>query len=422
MKFSTALAFICIVASTAAHLGVEKAPVIEFATALDAFIYLFPLKKSYEAEYKTGGSYNTFRHDRQLTNASSALIVSPNTDTLYSSAWLDLTDGPLYLHVPDTKGRYYVLEFLDYYQNAFTSVGHRNTGTEATCFLVRGPGQRDVTCDACKEMIDAPTPLVWIVGRTLVDGESDLPAVWAVQDGYIISTTPPCENDIMNPPPIKSEAHERDEMKEPFVPSPSTPLLDYVNYFVEVAAKYRKCPPPENQRLEKFLLASIGITLNKDFDPFTLPFTQRLVLAAAAKNGYSLIKKAEGMSSVTMESNNGWHYTTHIGSYGRDYLTRAVISDKFIAANAPEDALYFLREQDSTNQPLSSGRYVIKVASQPIPARAFWSITLYNQSSFFFVDNPINRYAIRDRTEGLVRDEDGGFTIYIQPDAPSTPV
>ena len=83
---------------------------------------------------------NLFSHSRQLLGPAVRRVVTPNNDTLYTNAWLDLSDGPLLIYAPDTGSRYYVLGFLDFYTNPFAYSGTRSTGTHAQTLFVHGPG------------------------------------------------------------------------------------------------------------------------------------------------------------------------------------------------------------------------------------------------------------------------------------------
>ncbi|MGO8608994.1 DUF1254 domain-containing protein, partial [Rhizobium johnstonii] len=91
--------------------------------------------------------------------------VRSNFDTLYSIAWLDLTTEPLVISEPDTAGRYYPLPMLDMWTDVFASPGWRTTGTAAGQFLVTPPGWTWTVPDGVTRLA-APTPYVWIIGRT----------------------------------------------------------------------------------------------------------------------------------------------------------------------------------------------------------------------------------------------------------------
>ena len=136
---------------------------------------------------------NTFVHARQLLRAGGSRVVTPNHDTLYTNAWLDLGAGPLVIDVPDTAGRYYVLGLLDFYTNPFAHLGQRLTGTRARAFVIVPPGwqgELPAAFDAPGARIQAPTRWLWVIGRILVDGPHDVAAVNALQDGFPLAPHP----------------------------------------------------------------------------------------------------------------------------------------------------------------------------------------------------------------------------------------
>jgi hypothetical protein len=129
---------------------------------------------------------NAFANVRAYPTADMKVVVRPNFDTLYSSAWLDLTKEPVIVSVPNTHGRYYLLPMLDMWTDVFASPGWRTTGTQAANFLVAPPGWTGSVPDGVTR-IDAPTPYVWIIGRTKTDGPADYAAVNAIQSNLKIT-------------------------------------------------------------------------------------------------------------------------------------------------------------------------------------------------------------------------------------------
>jgi hypothetical protein len=166
-----------------------------YAIAMEAFLYLYPLvlmdtTRRQATNIAAGqlmgrGPMNTFTHVRQFPPADFRDVVRPNFDTLYSIAWLDLTNEPMVLTVPDTQGRYYLLPMLDMWTDVFASVGKRTTGTGAGSFVIVPSGWRGEISEGLQR-IYAPTPFVWIIGRTQTNGPEDYAAVHQVQNGYTL--------------------------------------------------------------------------------------------------------------------------------------------------------------------------------------------------------------------------------------------
>jgi hypothetical protein len=176
-----------------------------YAIGVDAYIYFYSLVTmdvtrkqitNVEPGKGFGGPMNSFVNIPEYPTADVKVVVRPNFDTLYSSGWLDLIKEPVIVSVPDTGGRYYLLPMLDMWTDVFASPGWRTTGTGAGNFIVVPPGWRPELRDRRNEElklpkdtqhIDAPTPYVWIIGRTKTDGPQDYGAVHKIQAGYKIT-------------------------------------------------------------------------------------------------------------------------------------------------------------------------------------------------------------------------------------------
>src|SRR5215475_15789138 len=164
---------------------------------------------------------NTFANIPAYPTADMRVVVRPNFDTLYSSAWLDLTKEPVIVSVPDTTGRFYLLPMLDMWTDVFASPGWRTTGTQAGDFIIIPPGWRPDLRDRLTEKfklpkdmqrIDAPTPYVWIIGRTKTDGPQDYEAVHKIQAGYKVT---PLSDWGKAPRPVEAKIDPTVDMKTP---------------------------------------------------------------------------------------------------------------------------------------------------------------------------------------------------------------
>jgi len=184
----------CAVAFTTTGTQAQDVSAAEaWAIAQEAYIYFYPLvimdvSRKHFTNIGAGkmfarGPMNTFSHARTFPPATFRGATHANFDTLYSVGWLDLTREPVVISVPDTHGRYYLLQLLDMWTDSFAGVGKRTAGTGTGDFVVVGPGWQGELPHGLQR-INAPTPFVWVIGRTRTDGPQDYDAVHKVQDGY----------------------------------------------------------------------------------------------------------------------------------------------------------------------------------------------------------------------------------------------
>ena len=129
---------------------------------------------------------NQFIHGDRLVTHQFRRVVRANNDVLYSSAWLDLSDEPIVLHVPDMQDRYYCFQMLDNWTYNFAYVGRRTTGTKEGNFAIVGPGWEGTLPKNVKR-IDAPTNTVWLIGRTLVKSQQEVEEVHALTKQFTLT-------------------------------------------------------------------------------------------------------------------------------------------------------------------------------------------------------------------------------------------
>jgi hypothetical protein len=376
----------------------------------EAYVYLYPLVTMQISQRQTinlvegsrpgFGPPNVFHHLRTFPPADFRAVVRPNFDTLYSNAWLDLTNGPLRLHVPDTQDRYYMLPMLDMWTDVFATVGKRTTGTGEGDFIIVGP---DYSGDlpAGLPVITAPTPYAWIIGRTQTNGPSDYAAVHAMQDGYTLT------------PLGKPVAHE----VEPDLDT-TTEALALVNdmsamkFFAYAAEALKVIPPHATDFSLLARIAQLGIVPGQPFD--ASQFSQQEIgeieaAATAAREAVTAGVRALGKMV------NGWTVATDsIGVYGNYYFKRAVVAMGGLGANPPEDAIYPILSADADGEPLKGEQdYILHFdADQLPPVAAFWSVTMYDAEGFQ-APNELNRFALGDR-DPLTYNADGSLDLYIQ--------
>jgi hypothetical protein len=385
--------------------------------AQEAYIYLYPLilmdvtrKQLTNLDPNVspvGGPSNAFTHIRAFPPAEMRNVVRPNFDTLYSSAWLDLTNGPVVVSTADTGGRYFLLPMLDMWTDVFAAPGKRTNGTGAANFALVPLGwSGNLPLEV--ERIDAPTPYIWIIGRTQTNGVKDYDAVHKVQDGYKITLLVDWGK---TPRRIEHKIDPTVDTKtEPLRQVNGMPALDYFKYAAELM---KQNPPHLTDWSIIARMKRIGLEPGQSFDSTKIS-GDALALGAAA--GLKLMKdKMPTIARVT----NGWQMNTDtMGIYGNYYLKRAMVALFGLGANQPDDAIYPTNISDADGNPvMAENNYVLHFGKDELPpVDAFWSLTMYDTEGFQ-VANPINRFAIGDR-DPLTFNTDGSLDLYIQNENP----
>lgn len=346
------------------------------------------------------GPPNEFHHFRAFPTADFRNVVRPNFDTLYSSAFLDLTAGPVILHAPDTDDRYYMLPLIDMWTDVFANPGKRTTGTDAKDFVVTGPGYTGELPDGLP-VIAAPTPYVWIIGRTQTNGPADYDAVHKVQDGYSITPVGEAPDHIVDP--------EYDTTTEPLKLVNNMSAADFFTYAADLLAVN---PPHPTDFSQLARIANLGIVAGEPFDASRFSAEE----LAEIDTGRAAALQDMLAALNTLGTNiDGWTtFTETMGVYGNYYFKRAVVTLVGLGANPAEDAVYPLLTADADGNPVAGENdYVIHFDADKLPpAYAFWSVTMYDAEGFQ-VANELDRFAIGDR-DPLTFNADGSLDLYLQ--------
>lgn len=356
---------------------------------------------------------NQFAYFRSYPEANAKDVVRFNFDTLYSLAWADLSEGPIILSVPDTGERYYLVPSLDMWSDVFCSIGTRTTGNKAGHYAYVPPGWKGELPEKVTR-IDAPTPVIWIMGRVQTNGPADYENVHKVQNG--LKLTPLKHWGKEYTPPEKSGVDLTVDTKTP--PLVQMNKLTGVETITRLAELMKKHPPHPNDYPIILRMRAIGLEPGKSWDPTKLDAASLDAINTGAKDG---LEQTIVAVKKLGEKVNGWNVATdNMGTYGTSYLRRAVVALAGLGANLPEDAIYPAAFLDSEGKPVESpNKYVLHFEKgQTPPAGAFWSLTMYDNEGFQ-VPNPINRFAIGDRDK-LKINEDGSLDIYIQHESPGS--
>ena len=429
----TAAVMAAVVAGSTPPACAQAAPVGEQearAIGVEAYLYFYPLvtmdltrrqMTNLPAGKEPGfGPANAFANIAAYPTASEKVVVRPNFDTLYSSAWLDLTKEPVIVSVPDTQGRYYLLPMLDMWTDVFASPGWRTTGTHAQHFLVAPAGWRpdlrerfieEFRLPKDTQRLDAPTSHVWIIGRTKTDGPQDYDAVHEIQAGLKIT---PLSEWGKTPRAAEAKVDPSIDMKTP--PKVQVDTMPGNKFFAYAVDLLKVTRPHLTDQPIMARMKRIGIEPGKDFDFEKLPSGIRTALEAAPATAQRLMEWK--LPTIARVANHWSMNTDTMGVYGNYYLKRAIVAQQGLGANLPEDAIYPLNLGDQEGRSLDgANKYVLHFDKGTLPpVDAFWSVTLYDQEGYQ-VANPLNRFALSSWMP-FRYDPDGSLTLYIQAENP----
>ena len=383
----------------------------------DAFVYGYPIVlmdvterqlTSPSTESAFGGPINQITHVGRVPTPDDRSVVQPNTDTLYSSAWLDLSSGPLVLHLPDTRGRYFVAQMLDAWTNVFAAPGTRTIGSAPLDVAIVGPRWVGVLPPSVAA-VRAPTNMVWIIARTQILGQDDLPAASAVQQQLTLAPLGAPAGEPSAPPEPLPEATAG------MTPPEIVASMDGLTFLRTLSTLMRDnpAPPPDTPLLAR--LASIGFVPGQPYEPGP---DAGAYLDEAKRRAEERIAAAATQLGRNV---HGWRVIlSDIGTYGTSYDARAAVARIGLGANLPADAVYPITYVDDRGQPLHGDqRYVVRFEPGRLPpVDAFWSLTLYDASGYL-VPNALGRHAIHER-DPLRLNPDGSLDLYIQAESPGT--
>jgi hypothetical protein len=395
---------------------IEVAPEETRTVAAEAFLFGYPLVLmdltravlTHVAQPAAGAKapVNQIGHLREFPDASFTDVVSPNADTLYSISWIDVSAEPMVLAHPDGGERYFLLPLLDGWTDVFSSPGTRTTGADAKAFAIVGPRWSGELPGDVQEL-RSPTAMVWMIGRTQTNGKADYENVHRFQDGLTLTPLSAWGSDYSPPTDVGVE----DDVDTTAPPPDVLEALDAATFFGRLAALLVDNPPAEADAPAMERFAALGL-MPGAFDP---PPEIAGELDEGVKAG---IVKLKELARQAVPPVNGWAVFRGLGSFGTEYGKRALVALLGLGANLDADAIYPHATMDADGQPLTGdNRYVLRFApGETPPAHAFWSLTMYNERQFF-VDNPLDRYAIGDR-DPLTFNDDGSLDIYLQHESP----
>lgn len=367
------------------------------AIAMEAVIYGLPAVYQYREMFQQAldpkspryTGFNRFAHDRDLAGPDYKAFKSPNSDTLYSNAWLDLTAGPVLIETPDVPLKYYTLNFLDMFSNA-SNIGTRTFGSKAGRYLIAPAGWTGEVPPGAT-LFRVATPHAWILMRVFAQKPSEVAEARAVQDAVKITPLNPPKAAEGLPPPDAETA------------GGFLKVLDHV---------LRTDGHPDQEDALVYRFRAIGIGGREPFDLARLDAETRAGVAAGFDDAMKIIVASR--AQLGMPTGTGWSRVEK-ARYGFNYLSRATINYVGLGANVDAENLSFNTFVDGDGAQLDGAQadYALTLKPPP-PVNAFWSVTLYDAKTLALHPNGLNRYLINDRTTGLKVEPDGAVRLQIQ--------
>jgi hypothetical protein len=417
--FATLLALTTALGCSAPKKAEEVTPAEARAIAKEAYIYGYPLVDSYRVEYsyyvdrqspEFKAPWNHITNIPNVYTPADTAVQTPNSDTPYSWAGLDLRAEPIVLTMPEIeKGRYYSVQFTDAYTFNFAYLGSRTSGNEAGSYLVAGPSWKGETPEGVKEVIRSETEFIVVIYRTQLFDPADIDNVKKIQAGYKVETLSAF---LGTPPP--NAAPVVDFIK-PLTKEEERTSLEFFN-IVNFVLQFCPTDPTETELMARF--ARIGVGGGLTFDPSKLSPEIKTAIEEGRSDAWAAF--AGGVKEIdegkltsgdvfgtrqAMKNNYLYRWLGTIGIYG----------------NSKQEAVYPVYRVDSEGQTLDgTNRYTLRFAPGELPpVNAFWSLTMYRLPESLLVANPINRYLINSpMLPELKKDSDGGLTLYIQNESP----
>jgi hypothetical protein len=391
-----------------------------YSLGLQAYMYAFPtvymsyLRHEWITNPKASfyAPFNKLHLKKELATAQNYTTGgTPNNDTQYSWGWLDLTKEPVIISVPDMGTRYYTFELADFYSDNFGYIGKRTTGTKAANYAILPPGWKGKLPTGIKQSFESPTPYALVFGRTLVDGQADVPNVNALMEQYKITPLSYLGKKDQTLP----ENHE--------IWGPYDNKTDSMADWKTINRAMTENPPPARDNQIISLMASIGIGANQPLDFSKMNPSVRRGLERAAADGKKMLRPIIFDGADISKNVNGWNYppkTMGRAGYANQFVYRAALQCYGgIICNDPAEAVYLNCIIGGDKKHLTGkNNYTLHFNKDQIPpVKEFWSVSMYG-IDHNFANNPINKYAIGDRSKDLKYNPDGSFDIYIQHQSP----
>lgn len=377
----------------------------------EAYIYGYPLVITDLTRANaalTIGPENELRRVRKFPDASFKDVVRPNVDTLYTTAFIDMAQGPWVFEMAPNTQRYEVMPFMDAWTNVYAAPGTRATGTAGGKYLLVGPQWAGAT-PVGLTLLRSPTQMAWLIGRTQTNAAADYPLVHQLQDGLQLRHLTDWQAGVFATPKpwLAAKAQPtppRDQMKS----------MGSAEFFARLTLLMVSNPPSaaDGPMMAKF--KRLGLT------PGQTPHWTVADRWSLSLGRWIADRKVSQELDEPKNLIRGWSTPPAVlGNYGTSYNIRAVVAMVGLGANLPEDAIYPSTRVDSAGEPLNGRhRYRLHFAAHELPpVHAFWSVTAYGADDFL-IENTSRRFALGDR-DALTYNPDGSLDLWIQSTSPT---
>ena len=390
------------------------------AIAEEGFVYGLPIVMNYAATYqffvdKTSNQYkcgfNEIFNEARVFTYKDTAVVTPNSDTPYSFAGLDLRAEPYVVKLPAVeKTRYYSLQLIDANTYNFGYAGSRTTGSGGGDFLVAGPDWKGEAPAGIKNVYRSTTQFAIALFRTQLFSSADMENVKKVQAGYKLQAL---SSFLMQPAPPAAPAISFPKVDADLM---KTEFFDYLDFALQFA------PERPEEKEVRAKLVRIGVGPGKTFSFKDLSLAHKAEILLGMKEGE---KKVEQKVETVGKNVNGWKVGAAFGDasfYKGDWLLRAAAAKAGIYGNDAVEAMYPMTKAIPDGTPLDGSKHAYTLtfaAGQYPPVDAFWSVTMYDGKTQFLIENPIDRYLINSpMLPGMKKNPDGSLTIALQKGSP----
>eukprot|EP00421_Protoceratium_reticulatum_P062889 CAMPEP_0168424454 /NCGR_PEP_ID=MMETSP0228-20121227/34830_1 /TAXON_ID=133427 /ORGANISM="Protoceratium reticulatum, Strain CCCM 535 (=CCMP 1889)" /LENGTH=425 /DNA_ID=CAMNT_0008438443 /DNA_START=48 /DNA_END=1322 /DNA_ORIENTATION=- len=388
------------------------------ALSKEAYIYGWPIAENYNTLYaytidegskSYKGPFNTLVSAARVYTPADTVVVTPNSDTPYTFAWLDLRAEPLVLSVPEIEqGRYFSFQLIDMYTHNFAYLGTRATGNGGGAYAIAGPGWVGEAAGV-DAVMRCETPFALVIGRTQLFTPEDLNAVVAIQAKYKLDPLSAFLGTAAPPPPPALAWPKAD---------PAAGRTAKIFEILDFLLQHLPVHPSEESFRARLMLLGIGSGgLQLDaLDAVRLADLEGGVADAWEEYAAEIEPKLTDGSLLSGELFGTRDFLANC------YIRRMAGAKVGLYGNSREEAMYPIYKRAAGEQ-LDGSRhaYTLTLAPEDMAmALSFWSLTMYDGRTQLLVENPLGRYLVNSpMLPGMQRGADGSLTIYVSASPPA---